>query len=161
MKYGNFILPILGIVLYFFLSLLFWIISPFQSFFIDIPAYWVTQVIVCFIVFLFLWKQIKLEGKIKTILIFISIFLGLVTTIIYSETAHMHAMWEICDPAIKEKTRVHQDGAMSYEEEPRNKDGMVKSWYQHLECEDNILPIPWGKKAEFSDNPPGFEAVNK
>ncbi len=70
---------------------------------------------------------------------------------------HNYVMYQICLPVMKKHY-----GLDPNEEFPDtgkyDKRGFAKWWYQHAECEQNV----WnGKGPIFTENPPGFNPVEK
>lgn len=120
-------------------------------------GYWQREGIVALIAGFTLFKIIEGNIRKKILLSIGGAVLGFLITIIYSTWTHDVAMWEICFPAINKKYDL-DSGRDNGDKDPIGKDGYHRSWYQHLECENNTMPFPWGKEAKFSDNPPGFIA---
>lgn len=147
----NILLTLAAILLSFFTYLTFNILN--------LPiGYWQREGVIALIAGFTLFKTI--EGKVgkKIFLSIGSVVLGFLITIIYSTWAHDVAMFEICNPAIEKKYNLDL-GRDNGDKDPMGKNGYLRSWYQHSECENNIMPFPWGKEAKFSDIPPGFIPV--
>ncbi|MBI4058673.1 hypothetical protein HY404_00370 [Candidatus Microgenomates bacterium] len=142
---------LLGIFIYFSLSFFTWL-------FIPSPSWWLTTAVVGIITFFILFKFTKISLISRTVTAtygLMAVFLGFITAFIYSDIAHDYAMWKVCIPAIQEKYNLSPNGD-NQGKDPQNQKGEFRSWYQHLECENKIMPIPWGKHAQFSENPPGW-----
>ena len=80
-----------------------------------------------------------------------TVLVGFIVTAVNSMLEHDYAMWDICYPAIRKWDTEHKINP-----DELSQDNWSRSWYQHLECENNLLPFPWGKEAKFSANPPSF-----
>ncbi len=134
-----------GILIYFILFLIGYIFKfPMEQF--------VYIGLISFLDGIFIWIILKKMNLIpKLVVIVLALIIGFIISFVYITVAHEHAMWKICYPAIEKKL-----GKIGSENDPIGHDGYVKSWYQHSECDNNLLPFPWGRQAKFSDNPPGF-----
>ena len=67
---------------------------------------------------------------------------------------HNHIMYDICLPAIKKHYGLNENDPFPADDGRHDKDGMGKWWYQHSECEENVLN---GKGPVFSEEPAEFE----
>ncbi len=67
---------------------------------------------------------------------------------------HNHIMYDICLPAIKKHYGLNENDPFPADDGRHDKDGMGKWWYQHSECEENVLN---GKGPVFSEDPVEFE----
>jgi hypothetical protein len=67
---------------------------------------------------------------------------------------HNHIMYDICLPAIKKHYELNENDPFPADDGRHDKDGMGKWWYQHSECEKNVLN---GKGPVFSEEPTEFE----
>lgn len=135
----------LGVVLFFLLGL--FVIYGVELG-MGIPYLWWVKVLVTAVMVFGVVFYLLRGGKTTKIFFSLSaVLVGFILFFIFVETAHSHAMWDICYPAIGKK----------HNQDPMGKDGLLRSWYQHSECESNVMPFPWGRQAIFSENPPGFE----
>lgn len=66
---------------------------------------------------------------------------------------HNHIMYDICLPAIRAHYGLKEGEAFSGDSR-HDKDGNGKWWYQHSECEENVLN---GKGPVFSEEPAEFK----
>ncbi len=76
-----------------------------------------------------------------------------------AQKEHDRVMYDICMPALRKYYKVSGNEIFPDEAyNPTDDKGNGKWWYQHLECENNVLS---GKEATFSANPVEFKPVSK
>ena len=79
------------------------------------------------------------------------------TMFIPGSKEHNYVMYNICLPEMKKHYGIKANQGFP-DDGKHDKDGLGKWWYQHKECEQNVMK---GKGPIFSENPVDFVPVNE